>query len=293
MFKSKHDLIEVTRFGERLLDTGDLDPAYIALWGAKLPEDQLKRLLLAYFCFYHLGVAAFISEFEGADFFECLLQAAENKCPYMVDGVMRERWPRGVERRHFRGPDCLNAVNWLRLQEPRSPENLINRLIGNVCKNAPLRLQDILDRIQAWPLFGPWIAFKAADMLERVLDVPIYFPDDLAIMYKEPRAALDLFELSEQESNRQLLSWFERFPAPPSNNRPCGVQEVETCLCKWKSFLHSHYWIGKDIEEVQSHLVGWGNIARKLRNNMPVFHAQGLFGHRPTGNFSNTLYGEY
>ena len=50
----------IITFGGALLRTNDLDPAYVALWGAELPLPQLKRLLLAYCLFYHLGLAAYL-----------------------------------------------------------------------------------------------------------------------------------------------------------------------------------------------------------------------------------------
>ena len=278
MASQKHSLDEVISFGEQLLKTGDLDPVYIALWGAKLPQDQLKRLLIAYFCFYSLGAAAWLSEWDRFEYWDWMLRAAENDSSLGAElfKLPSVRWPRGAERRHFRGLKCVEAVKQLRDRlSPMHPDWLIGELIkGNVLR---LPLDEVMERVQKWPLFGPWIAFKAADMLERLLNVSVVFPEDLAILYKEPRAALDLLTTPAQEANQILIKHFAKFKAPPSFNRDCGVAETETILCKWKSFLGGHYWVGKDIKEVRHGLVGWGETADKLLRHMPAEVGEGLF----------------
>ena len=73
--------LDVQAFGDALITTQDLDPVYCAIYHARLPEPQLCRLLLAYWCFYHLGVAASISEKEHGDFWEWMRVAAVNEQP--------------------------------------------------------------------------------------------------------------------------------------------------------------------------------------------------------------------
>jgi hypothetical protein len=36
--------------------------------------------------------------------------------------------------------------------------------------------------------------------------------------------------------------------APPGFERDINIQEIETILCKWKSYMKGHYQIGEDIE---------------------------------------------
>jgi hypothetical protein len=67
----------------------------------------------------------------------------------------------------------------------------------------------------------------------------------------------------------ELERHFQRLPAPPSNDRPCGVQEIETVLCKFKASLGGSYWIGRDIHEVRNALKGWGPTATKMLAAMP------------------------
>lgn len=270
-----HKVQEVIKFGEALIKTGDLDPIYIALLEAKLPLDQLKRLLLAYFCFYHLGASAFISEMEGETFWQVMEIAARNKLcgPDEISSDIRhERWPRGAERRHFRGDKCVEAIR--KLESFGQPE----RFVGVIHDMGKLvTLQSVMSSIQIFPLFGPWIAFKVADMLERILGTPIEFPNDLTLLYKEPRAALDMLNVPADFANDQLLNHFKKFKAPPRYERPCQINETETVLCKWKSSLGGNYWVGKDIHEVRQGLVGWGDTASKLLSCMPAEVEKGLF----------------
>lgn len=272
----KHKITEVIEFGEALIRTGDLDPVYIALYAAGLPGDQMRRLLLAYFCFYHLGAAARLSEMEGESFWALMETAAENNLPPSTDDLPGERWPRGTERRHFRGQKCVDAVRRFEKKAPNAPEEIISALVDELPK--PLQLVDIINYIQGkWPMCGAWLAFKAADILERVLGVPIVFPNDLTLFYKEPRAALDMLIVPAEQANAKLLKHFSKFMAPPKVGRRCNIQEVETVCCKWKSGVNGHYWIGKDIHEIRNALKGWGDTAEMLLRYMPKEVEQGLF----------------
>jgi hypothetical protein len=281
----RYPVSEAIEFGEALIRTGDLDPVYIAIHGANLPVDQLKRLLLAYWCFYSLGASAWLSEWKGVDFWDKMLLAARNdrSVPPSMDDLPAESWPRGTERRHFRGKKCVDAINWLARQRG-GPEDLIDYL------SEGKTLAGVSERIQKWPMFGGWVAFKAADLIERVLGVPIQFPDDLALFYKEPRAGLDMIfyhessaeDLATKDTNiyvrpetmatgdqakivlEALRHWFVRFPAPPRNDRACNIQEIETLACKFHSHKRGFYPIGKDIREVRHGLKGWGATADKL-----------------------------
>ena len=271
----KHSIEEVISFGEQLIKTGDLDPVYIGLFNAVLPKDQLARLLISYLCFYHLGASAQLSEWGGADFWDLMENAASNEIPPNMNGDLPgERWPRGAERRHFRGLKCIDAVVWLRGKARKRPEELIYGLIDSSSK---LTLSGVMAYIQEWPLFGDWVSFKAADIIERVMGVPIEFPSDLTLFYVEPRAALDMLDIPAEEANVKLLKHFAAFKAPPRFDRPCGIAELETCACKTRSFWHQKYWLGKDIHEVRKGLIGWGGTADRIRRGMPPEVGEGLF----------------
>lgn len=258
--------MDIHEFGDALIRTRDLDPVYCGLYEAALPRDQLCRLLLSYWCFYHLGAAAWMSEHYGADFWHAMDVAARNEDASPLGG----RWPRAAERRHFRGQKCVEAVRWFSQQEPEIwVEQMVFDLYG-----AGLTDRIIMDRVQCWPMFGPWIAFKCADMAERCLGVPVQFDPDLGLMYAEPRKALDI--LAEEQGGpdcvsvgpegwySHLLEYFGRHRAPPAMDRACGPQEAETVLCKWKSHMNGYYPVGKDIHEQRVALAGWGKTADRL-----------------------------
>lgn len=234
-------MLTIEEFGDQIIRSGDLDPVYIACTGVQGP--QLDRLLIAYWCFYHLGVAAWMSEHKGEDFWTWMRSAAVN---------MRLEWPRASERRHFRGRKCIEAVEWLARREPEHWAGSLRPLGTDAA---------IMKEVQSWPMFGPWIAFKAADMIERVAGEPVAFNSDIGLMYREPRAALDIL-VGDSSTDRardeyhRLLHHFRDYAAPPGCDRPCGPQEVETVLCKWKSYRGGHYHPGKDLKEV-AHALGW------------------------------------
>lgn len=288
----------IQEFGDALIRTRDLDPVYVGLVGAKLDKPQLARWLLAYWCFYHVGAASCLSELTGNDYWLWMINAAANvNGPFAMKMGPDLRWPRAPERRHFRGEKCVHAVEWLRAQSigvPEAPVMSLTRTslepddgIGPVTgRMATLTEKDIMSRVQEWPMFGPWVAFKAADMMERVWGLPVAFDRNLGLMYEEPRAALTMM-LSNRVANvevpgtrldetwyyNRLLTYFSPRVAPPEGTGPreraCGPQEVETILCKWKSHMGGHYWVGKDVHEQRQALAGWGQTAERVLRAYP------------------------
>jgi len=110
-------------------------------------------------------------------------------------------------------------------------------------------------------LFGDWIAFKAADMLERVLGHHVAFPIDVCSMYRDPAkgAAMagELWGMEPQAAVEHMIDQLSDMEAPPSHsgyNRKVNVQEVETVLCKWKS---KRYELGQDTREHRAGLQEW------------------------------------
>jgi hypothetical protein len=268
-------------FGEKLIQTGDLDPVYYVR-NANLPEPQLCRWLLAYWCFYHVGAASWLSEHEGRDYWNWMETAAANNDSTrgpnsLVCNLLDDRWPRAAERRHFRGDKCVKAIEWL-AKDRGTPEEYVCHLATRGTETS------IINYVQTWPQFGPWIAFKAADMMERVYGAPVQFSRDIGLMYEEPRAGLRLaidHPLHEGQYNTlgdcyaQLLTYFHDriappWPKSPDEGRPCGPQEVETVLCKWKSHANGKYAIGKDIHEVRAACAGWGETADRLLAVLPA-----------------------
>jgi hypothetical protein len=296
-----YPVLGVEDFGRQLIVSGDLDPVYIALSRVEWPEEQKKRWLVAYWLFYHPGAACFISEpqphsiSQAADFWNWIGLAARNTEPAPVSQIgfpqRIERWPRASERRHFRGDKAVEAWENLRRRFPMGYD-LVDFVIGSEPRAA---YPDIYNRVTSLPQFGPWMAFKVADMLERCLGVAVDFDIDAVMMFDDPKKAALMVAArhmglapgvrikDEPAAIRSVVYHLmrtyndERLMAPPAHDRPIGLQEVETVLCKWKSHVNGHYPVGKDCKEIAEGLRDWARVseaAREFLHWMPVGEAR-------------------
>lgn len=249
----------VYEFGEELLRTNDLDPVYVVLWNANLEPNTLKRWLLAYWCFYHVGTASWIADHKLEPFYwEGMERAAASK-----------EWPRGSERRHFRGQASVKSVAWLK-------EKRMWPLFNWFQVHRVTTLPEVMGYVQSWYLFGDWIAFKVADMMERLDLVEVSFPpESMFSMFDAPKKGAELMaELHGPATGTNVYSWayeqlthnLEGVMAPPRYEREVNVQEIETILCKWKSHRNGHYPVGKDTMEIKHglELFANSNVARQL-----------------------------
>jgi hypothetical protein len=257
----------VVEFSRQLIQTGDLDPLYIALWNAKLPKDQLCRWLVAYWCFYHAGVCCIAS--EDPDLFAFLLHIAESGTKY----------PRGTERRHFRGTLAVKAI--LKLQSTiADADSLIDYLLSR-----GLRADAVMEQVQTLYGFGTWIAGKVPDMLERLDVAPVQFVDrDVDLMFDSPKKAAikvsGIYAPSHDPlmaSHKYVLHHVGELPAPPRYERLINVQETETCFCKWGASLTGHYPLGKDTLEIRHGLLQYPCCVttQKLLRAMPTTAERG------------------
>lgn len=233
-------------FGRKLIESGDLDPVYTLLWQAKLEPDRLRHWLMAYWCFYHVGTASWI--IDQPEYWKAMMTAARSK-----------EYPRSPERRHFRGENAIKSVKWLGARG-------IDKLLGTFVvhsKHTPMSLYAAMEWAQTWVGFGPWISFKVADMLERLDICPIKFDTGAMFLFDSPRVGAELMYTMEKypgatvkpEDSPAICTWavatlqeaLGGLRAPPRMERTINVQEVETVLCKWKSYMGGHYEIGEDI----------------------------------------------
>lgn len=258
------EFMTASEFGRKLIQSRDLDPVYMALETAEIPANVKARLCLAYWCLYHLGAAAQLAERQtDLKYWDGLRLAAVNK-PNV--------WPRGAERRHWRGQQAVDSVTSL-YSIHKDPEWIVRHW------GEGKTFEEVSRRIRVARGFGPWIAFKAADMLERCLKYSIDFSDCELGIYSEPRKGAALYwrgdenaKISPEEVKLATLKLQHELRvqlAPPDFKRGINVQEVESVFCKWKSYRHERYWVGKDILEVRHSLEGWGDLAQHLQNSMP------------------------
>jgi len=276
-------MLSVYEFGTQLFQTEDLDPVYVVLHKSGVGEKTKARLCLAYWCFYHLGVAAKIAEQNTpSGFWQAMMRAAVNESN--ADGS--KPFPRGAERRHFRGQQAIAAVSMLQDSYPQGAEQAIEAFIRSG-SDGRYTYNSVANSVQTHKGFGPWIAFKIADMSERVLGYDTDFSDCYLGIYKDPRQGAALVnqqllaqdelpnrpwecEISDTDMGRiieHLTEYFCGFNAPPDGSRKVNVQEIETVLCKYKSHYKGHYPLNKDSDELRHALNGWGDLSQHLLQN--------------------------
>ena len=252
----KHDPpgnpLSVYEFGSRLITTNDLDPVYVIVYNASMPTEQLKRWLVAYWCFYHAGTAGWAAgSCTGEEGFWLNMKTAAGSKEY----------PRSSERRHYRGVQAAASVEYLCSKGVGGLFAYLGKE-GRVCS-----AEHVLETVKTWKGFGPWIAFKAADMLERLglykvrfgLATTLYSSprDGAKALWKRERKTDPPAHAGEWAMNKLLTSReLAGLKAPPSYDRPLGYQEAETVLCKWHSYTKGSYHLGEDVEAVHKSLTG-------------------------------------
>lgn len=289
--------LSIVEFGDALLRTQDLDPVYVAIASANLDQPTLARLSLAYWCFYSLGTAAKLAEIkQPKKYWDAMMTAAINE-GQNPDGS--KPWPRGAERRHFRGAQAIQAMGELALKYgTKDAQHAVAQFVQPDGKTSPT-YKSVAKAVQSHRGFGEWIAFKVADMSERVLGYPTDFADCHLGIYKDPRqgAAVAYSQAPLSDGNGVLAEYGtggklweypitddqleatvayyvalwrkKRAKAPGGTPRLVNVQEIETIFCKYKSHLKGHYPVGKDTREVHHGLTGWGDLAVQLQKGLP------------------------
>jgi group I intron endonuclease len=251
---NKLKLLDVYSFGEKLLDANDLDPVYVAVWhciqSGNFSHANLRKWLLSYFCFYHSGTASWIT--DSRNYWLAFRTAAASKA-----------YPRCPERRHFRGENARKSVEYL---ESVGVPDLFAEFDRAAYEHRVLDLDDVMEYVQTWVGFGPWIAFKVADMLERLGLCRIRFDTGDAFLFDSPKEAAHMLwqetydrqpEPGEAETYavESLVTHLKSRLAPPRYERGISTQEAETVLCKWKSYRNGRYTIGEDVHSLRQSLL--------------------------------------
>ena len=125
-------------------------------------------------------------------------------------------------------------------------------------------------------------------MVDRVIGAHVDFTHAAVFMFKDPvMAALMVWRnyhglpdnARPKDRNAvihevvdHLTPMFQEFKAPPLYDRPVGLQEVETVLCKWKSHMNGHYPLFNDIIEIREGVEPWVDhspLAAEFLGGMP------------------------
>ena len=279
-----YPILNIYEFGEHLLESEDLDPVYIMLNRANLDFTTKAQWCLAYWCTYHVGVASYVTQKGESDeslYWQTLGDAARNDtaCPTGA------RWPRGKERRHWRGAQAKQSWQHLREVYEAGPEGFVLRL-----KECAPDYQRVANYVDTHRGFGPWMSFKIADMLEQVFSTHVNFTNAAVFMFKDPKEAALRFwrrhqKLPDSAKPRELeptlnhviqhlTDYFAgKGYVCPNGERPVALPEIETILCKWKSHENGHYPLRNDITELHHQLGDWSSVsslAQSLKEAVPV-----------------------
>lgn len=249
--------MDIFAFIQAKLRIDDVEPMYTAIMRSKLPLRIRQRLCFAEGLADHLGLAARMAEAE--DFWG----AAH---AYVAQGQ------RGGARRHFRGAVAVEA---LRTMQRRFPD------LSEFFRGMPGDFFEARRYIMDLPQFGPFSAFKIADMAERTCGVKVDFSKvGLKDFSKFPQRGADLATkyggLTFQQKLRytaiparlydDLLNFRWVTKAPPLFDRPLNAQELETMFC---NYGHSKWHEpGYETRELGKLLDGYGKLATKIKNNL-------------------------
>lgn len=223
-------------FSAGLIKTRDLDPDYLVMKAVVQekglnPNEVLGWIILK--CFVYNTVAEYKILFEGKP----------------LDGYTNY----GQER-------VKNKRNTAK-QMPKLTEGF--KVPERVLDGAIWEYSDFKAHVTSFPGMGDWGAWKMADLLERVMGLPISFANvDFRTAYKFPLKGLcrvngesDLYvsQLSDDLVYHSFMRACVLQLGPvnemeaPGGRRVINIQEIETCLCKYHSFLGGHYRVGHDI----------------------------------------------
>jgi len=229
-------------FGKRLIITGDLDPVYNMLHGSGLSWEYKARWCLAYWYYYHVGIAAAIADYDDPnEYYGAMLEIAK-----------QTGGKRGAERRHFRGSKAVRTVN--ALSHIGTPEEIVRWIFKTQ------KYEECSKRVRSLPMCGTWIAWKICDMGERCLGYPVDFSSASLAMYRDPKQGAALLKYRDWKApitpeevkavSDEIIRELCLFKAPPDDCRNINIQESETVLCKFKSYWKGHYYVGKDIHDI-------------------------------------------
>jgi hypothetical protein len=262
--KRNYTRLGLVAFGRYLFSSGDLDPVYVALRGANMERSQLHRWLIGYWYFYDCGFASYASERVGQDFWHLLALAAINTELSPLGG----RWPRGTERRHFRGSKAVNAIRWLQNRYGDQPESMVEFVASG-----RMDINRVIHRATTHPMCGPWIGMKIADMIDALVGEPVEQDDLAAFLYKTPRESILLnYErdvipapVKDEDKFESAMTWLgAQMKGCRIPHKPLSAPDwfsLETVWCKHLSHLHGHYPLYNDTIEIAHRLKPWKRVS--------------------------------
>ncbi len=240
-----NDLIaDMARFGKRLIQSGDIDPAYPVLRhlykSRALRVDRALWQTAVYVGFYNLPSALAFYRLHPN-----IIRVQDNAAPFpcaterrgLRGGKVVRHLNEMVEAFRVRGIETWITDGWPTDQWEGNPEANFRRFTT-----------------QAMSLWnnGRWAAFKWAELLKKVHGFPLAAPDMCLEHCSGPREGLRMvFGLPDTLKVAELNQWAERLRTSLAYE---GLviedwEELETVLCNWHSYRLGKYKVGHDIHE--------------------------------------------
>lgn len=255
--------------------TGDLDPAYPVLgklvdaWD--LNRDQTAWLIALHVAYYHLGstLAAF-SRTNGS-------ARALPATPAALDALGLLSLPCATERRGHRSPVALARHLRAIGETHRDGGNSWYARSGWDWT----RLNDQLVTVEG---NGRWAAYKTAELLQKVAQVPMVATDAGHRYSTGPRKGLELlYPDLPTGQDPDAIALLDKLTAELSTElgEP-DLAQVETSLCDFHSLTKGTYYLGHDIDAM---------LAQLLDPHVPYPTSPQVWAAR-VSSFDSTLLGE-
>lgn len=249
-------------WGKKLLDEREADPPYDMLTNAldvyMLSETAALRWCLGFWLFYHVGIASWLAEAPSEVFWSIASDISHRKpSAFVPDGL----YPRGGYRRYFRGAVAQDAIGKM---ASVGPEKLVDSLFSGASS-----FEIVRKRVQDLPSFGYTMAFKMADMGERIFNYPISFHPTMRLPDEPQRGEEIAMEKYGSDVRVKIANHIKRCKPPGRWSREPNIQEIETIFCEWKHHLSGKFQIGQDAPRLRRHLVGFGDLASQLSRFLP------------------------
>lgn len=275
------DVGDPISWGRKCIEAGDLEPLDSALShmvaDGLMDRAQLSRWWIAFWGVYNIGAASYLSE-QTETFWSALYDAAANDEP----SPLGERWPRGAERRHWRGQNAKTAVSWMWTNYPKGPEGIMDFLYqdGDFLKTKK--------RAKSLPQFGEWASFDVVYTGLCHFGWSGHIPVNLDAFFRIPqqgaKEAGEYWGCTPDEALMRVMDGIVDVPVPPGHltKRMCRAGEAETIFCKWMHASHGSYYIGKDTRDMHATLTKWSTVsptAIALKARLPSL-ASFIYGER-------------
>jgi len=232
-------------FSAALIRSGDLDPDYLIM-KAYAEENNLPRPILLTWIIYKVFIYDTASEIK-----------------VLFHNASISKVKHGAERRKNKNNTEQQLSDFL--IECDLPGEFLN-------EGHSLHYRDFKKHVTQFPGIGSWAAWKYGDLLERVAGCKLDFTVDFREAYDFPLKGLARVNGATKESEDYLVSLLKGPESStmyllymnnaikqlgpvwsyeaPGGGRALNLQELETCLCKYHSYLNGHYKLGQDTAHV-------------------------------------------